>query len=270
VVISPQALLVAPPLKQTTAEQLVAAVRRLGGDASFRKILLEANSQGLLADHRTLRRYLDLLVDARIMRVREHDVGSVNLQQLYTVVSSKAQLWFGPIAMRAHGLSWDVPETQLYPLLTADLEVMLRAKPYLDHGQRKLLVGLEDNLVFELGRDTEEDTGTTELVAAMLATKALDLAYLFRRADSRGNGRTVRVLFKKITDTFTSLPGDVEGRVFLETRTRFLKILRYYNSKGILRLVDRPGRGALGLAIVSNLTANQIVSAAGKQLGVTG
>ncbi len=260
----------APPLKQDTALQIVRTVRKLEGSASFRKILLEANGQGLLADHRTLRRYLDLLVNARILKVRERDVGSVNPQQLYTVSGSKAHLWAGPTAMRVHGLNWDVPETELYPLITPDLEAMVRAKPYPDEGQTKLLASLEDNLAFELERDEREHTGTTQLVAAILAAKTLDLPYLLRRADSQGNGRTVRLLFQKITDTFTSVPGDVEGRVFLETRARFLKILRYYNSRGLLKLVDGRGRGILGLDAVSKLTTSEIVSATGKQLGVVG
>ncbi len=260
----------APPLKQDTAQQIVLTVRKLEGGASFRKILLEANSQGLISDHRTLRRYLDLLVNARILKVRERDVGSVNPQQLYTVVGSRAHLWAGPTAMRAHGLNWDVPENQLYPLATSDLEAMVRAKPYLYQGETKLLAGLEDNLAFELERDEKEHTGTTELVAAMLAAKTLDFPYLLRRADSQGIGQTIRLLFKKITDTFTSVPEEVEGRAFLETRARFLKILRYYNSREWLKLVDNRGRGRLGLAVVSGLTPSQIVSATGKQLGIAG
>lgn len=259
----------APPLRKETAGQILGIVRKLQGHASFRNILLEANTTGLIADHRTLRRYLDLLVHAEILKVRERDVGSVNPQQLCRITASQPVLWTGTTAMRLHGLNWDIPDTQL-DKTTSDLEAMVRAKAMTTRGKTLLIASLEDTLVHELKKDADEDTGTTELVAAMLASKSLDLPYLLRRADSLATGQTLRLLIKKITDTFTSPPGDVEGRVFLEARARFLKILRSYNSRRVLRLVETAGKGRIGLGIVSGLKPEQIVSTAGKQLGITG
>ena len=56
----------------------------------------------------------------------------------------------------------------------------------------------------------------------------------------------------------------------MESRNRFLKILREYNSKRVIRLVETPGRGRKGLKIVEGLKPSQIVAATGKQLGTTG
>jgi len=259
----------APPLRQDTARQIVRMVKKMKGRASFRSILLEANSQGVIADHRTLRRYLDLLVQARVLKVRKRNVGSVNLQQLYTLADSNPHLWTGLAALRLHGLNWEVSDRELYQVDT-DLEATVRAKAFTIIGKEKLVAGLEDTLVHELERDAAEQTGVTELVAAMLATRTVDLPYLLRRAGSHQMGQTVRRLIQKIAETFTSLPGDAEGRVYLEARTRFLKILREYNSRGVFKLVETRGVGRRGLPLVKSLSPDQIVSIAGKQYGVQG
>lgn len=67
------------------AEKLTANVEALDGSASFINIMREAAHAGLVREHKTLRHYLDLLVRGKVLRVRTRDVGSVNLQQLYTV-----------------------------------------------------------------------------------------------------------------------------------------------------------------------------------------
>lgn len=259
----------APPLKQETALQILQIVRRLKSQASFGNILLEANRQGTLAWHRTLRRYLDLLVKAEILNVKQRNVGSVNPQQLYSQTGSQAHLWTGLKAVQIHGLNWDVPDRELHRM-ASDLEAMLKAKIHRITGSERLVASLEDTLIHELKRDLSRQTGSTEFLVAMLATKPVDLPYMLRRADSQQVGQTVRQLFKKIIEAFTSLPGDVEGRTFLEARTHFLKILHHYNSRGFLKLIETPSRGKEGLTIVQALSSDQIVSATAKQLGVTG
>ena len=259
----------APPLRADIAHRILRIVDKLRGQASFGRILLEANRQGIIAWHRTLRRYLDLLVKARVLSVRERDVGSVQPQQLYTRHHSKPHLWAGPGALNQHGLNWEMPDSDLYEVET-DIEAMVRAKTSTARGKDGLITSLEDTLIQELRRDSAKETGTTELVAAVLATRTVDLPYMLRRADSQQTGQTVRQLFKKITETFTSLPENSEGKVFLEARGRFLKILRMYNSRGILKLVEAQGRGKVGLTNVQGLSPDQIVSLAGKQLGISG
>ncbi len=259
----------APPPRPETPLQILHIIKKLKRRASFGRILLEARSRGFLAWHRTLRRYLDLLVQAKVLKVTQHDVGSVHPQQLYTQTSPRAHLWTGPGALTVQGLNWTISDNELYPVVT-DLEAMVRAKPHQIAGKEKLVASLEDTLIYELQRDAAEKTGLTELIASILATQTLDLAYLLRRADSEQVGQTLRHLFRKTMETFTSLPGNSEGRTFLEARTRFLRVLQDYKYKGLLRLVETPGRGQNGLRIVKGLTPEQLVIATGKQLGITG
>ena len=103
-----------PPLKESTAQFLVYAVKRLGAEASFGRILLEVNREGVLAWHRTLRRYLDLLVQGPVLRVEKRNVGSVNPQQLYTVRNKQAIVWTGSRVLKEFGLRRDVEDSDMY------------------------------------------------------------------------------------------------------------------------------------------------------------
>jgi hypothetical protein len=258
-----------PPLRESAAASIVQIVQHSKIPVSFSQILVEANLQGVLSWHRTLRRYLDLLVQGQVLRVREKDVGSVNPQQLYTFQKIKARLWTGLEALALHGLNWDVPSNDLYPVLT-DLAALVRSTPFSNREGTKLVVGLEDGLVYELKRDMEQGTGGTELVAALFATRPVDLAYLVRRSDLLGIGGSTRRLFEKISDTYSSIPEDVDGRVFLQTRERFLKNLHLYTTRGSMRLLKSPTKRDQGTGLIDRLSPATIVSAAGKQLGVTG
>jgi hypothetical protein len=257
------------PISESTAVSIVQIVQHSKTPVSFSQILVEASLQGVLSWHKTLRRYLDLLVQGQVLKVRERDVGSVNPQQLYTFHKSKARLWTGLEALALHGLNWDVPSDDLYPVLT-DLAALVRSTPSSNREGKKLVVGLEDGLAYELKRDLERGAGGTELVAALLATRPVDLAYLVRRSDLLGIGGSTRRLFEKISDTYSSTPQDVDGRVFLQTRERFLKNQHLYTTRGSIRLLKAPAKRDQRTGLIDRLSPAAIVSAAGKQLGVTG
>jgi hypothetical protein len=258
-----------PPLRESTAEGLVQIVQHSKTPVSFSQILVKASVQGVLSWHRTLRRYLDLLVQGHVLKVREKDVGSVNLQQLYTFQQSNAKLWTGLQALALHGLSWDVPSDDLYPVLT-DIAALVRSNPSSTMEKIRLITGLEDGIAYELKRDMARGTGGTELVAALLATRPVDIAYLVRRSDPLGIGASTRRLFEKISDTYASIPADVDGRIFLQTRERFLKIQHSYTTRGFTRLLKPQRPRVQGTRVVDALTPANIVYAAGKQMGVTG
>ncbi len=230
---------------------------------------MEANRQGLMSWHRTLRRYLDLLVQGSVLGFEEKDVGSVNPQQLYTLQQARPRLWTGLTALAQHGLNWDVPDKDLYTVPT-DLAALVRSKPLNTPGKTILVTGLEDGLAHELKRDFTQQIGSAELVAGMLATHPVDLAYLLRRADLIGIGQSTRRLVMKVIDTYSSIPEDVDGRVFLQVRNRFLKLRHLYSTRGTLKLLDTQGRGRLGTTVVEDLSPSRIVSTGGKQLGVAG
>jgi hypothetical protein len=244
-------------------------IRSQGGHASFSTILVEAQRRGTLAWHRTLRRYLELLVQGGVLSEKKRDVGSVNPQQLYSPTEKKPTIYSGPKVLELHGLNWDTPLRGLYPVST-DIVGLLRSKPLVLSGRHRLAASKEDSLAYEIRRDADKTTGTMELVTALAATQTLDLPYLVRRSDELEVGKTVRLLFQKLIQTFSGIFRDADGKIFLATRERFLQILRQYSKQKALSLLETPGRGAHGIKMVESLTSEHILNATGKQLGITG
>jgi len=252
-------------LDATKARGLTKIVRRLGGAASFRNILREAARGSVIRDNETLRLYLDLLVAGNVLRVRTRDVGSVRLQQLYSVHSIKPEVSVGLAALRRHGLNWEVPETETR-IVSTDFEGLARSR-FLDS---TLMASLEDCLIHELHVDARRNTGTVSFIIAILSSERLDLPYLLRRADEMRVGQAVRLLLRRILEIVSSRETEVSASIFLAVRTQFLKIARQYAQRGFWKLVDERGVGNLGVRMVRSLTEHDVMLAAGKQLGVTG
>ena len=222
-----------------------------------------------MAWHRTLRRYLDLLVDAGCLKVEEREVGSVNLQQLYSIRQRKPTLWAGPAILQIHGLNWDIPDHDLYSFST-DLAALTRARQVKLGNKQLLAAGREDCLAQEIRRDDQKETGTIELVVAILATHHIDLHYFFKRSDELEIGKAARLLLESLAEIFTGPALETDARTFLVCRERFLKILRTYSKEKSLEESENSGTGRRGLSLVKTLTPLQIVKAAGKQLGLIG
>ena len=258
-----------PPLRESIAADIIAIVRSQGKQSSFGSILVEAQRRGTLSWHKTLRRYLDLMVQGGVLAQKKRDVGSVNPQQLYTLTGDQPRVFSGPRILELHGLNWDTPLRDLYSV-TTDLTGLLRSESAQISGRQLLAAGREDSFAHEIRRDADKTTGTLELVSALVATQTLDLPHLLRRSDELEIGRSVRLLFQKLIQTFTGITLDGDGRIFLTTRERFLQILRQYSKQKALSLLETPGKGARGVRMVEALTPDHIVIAAGKQLGITG
>src|SRR3989449_4816354 len=186
-------------------------IRSQRGQASFGAILVEAQRRGAIAWHRTLRRYLDLLVQGGVLTEKKRDVGSVYPQQLYRLTREKPKVYSGPKILELHGLNWDTPLRGLYPVST-DLVGLLRSKPVMLSGRQLLAASSEDSLANELRRDAEKTIGTLELVYALSSTQTLDLPYLLRRSDELEAGSAVRLLFQKLILTFTGIPQAADGK----------------------------------------------------------
>ena len=261
----PQALPLPRVLDARKAEELTGIVEALDNLASFRNIMREAARVGVFKEHKTLRRYLDLLVKGKALRMRTRSVGSVNLQQLYTVNSRKPEVYVGLAALRRYGLNWEVPETELRRVLT-DFDGLVRSRAF----DSALMASLEDCLIQELHRDLSRKSGTISFVIAITSTGMLDLPYLLRRADEMRLGMALRLLFRRILEVVSSRETEVAASVFMAVREHFLKIARQYSQSGLWKLVDEKGVGNFGFRTVSSLSEHEIIMAAGKQLGVTG
>jgi hypothetical protein len=258
-----------PPLRDHIIKELLETISNLSPQASFNRILAEASRRGTLAWHRTLRRYLNLLVQAGCLKVARRKVGSVHLQQLYSIRETRPRLWTGPAILKIHGLNWDIPDNDIYSF-TTDLAAITRAKQVKLSGKELLAAGREDCLAQEIKRDDQTKTGTIELVVAIIATHHLDLHYFFKRSDELTIGQAARLLLVRLSEIFTGPALETDARTFLACRERFLKILRTYSREKSLESSMASGKGRLGLAIVKALTPDQIVKAAGKQLGLIG
>jgi hypothetical protein len=247
------------------ARRLTDIVTALGKGASFRSILRESARENVMRDNETLRRYLDLLVLSGVLKMRTRDVGSVYPQQLYSIVSNSPRVSVGLACLRRHGLNWEIPEKEL-KVIPTDFEGLVRSRVI----DSILTASLEDCLIQAFHDDSRRNTGGTSFVVAMISTRRLDLPYLIRRADEIHVGAALRLLFSRILDIVSSKEVKTTASVFLPVRAQFLKIARQYAQTGFWKLVEKQGVGELGLEIVRNLTDDEIIMAAGKQLGVTG
>lgn len=91
-----------------------------------------------------------------------------------------------------------------------------------------------------------------------------------RRADQWKLGKAIRLLLKRLMELFGSKPKAEDLVTFMAVRERFLRIMRNYASHGVERLIDENGIGTLALHLVKSLSNDDILAAAGKQLGVRG
>lgn len=191
----------------------------------------------------------------------------MNLQQLYKVISTKAKVLVGLVVLRKYGLNWDVPDTDIQTS-TTDFEGLVRSTNY-DKG---LMASLEDCLVHELYADAKKSTGSTSFVIAIISTKKLDLPYLLRRADEKHVGNTMRLAFNQVLEITSSGKTEVDAKTFLTVRTCFLDLARQYarSQPGFWKFVEERGIGNIGLPIIRKLTEYDVVTTAGKQLGVIG
>jgi hypothetical protein len=189
--------------------------------------------------------------------------------ELYTIKSKRARIQIGLSILIYHGLNWEIEKPDIVSVYS-DISALVRAKSVRISSKMILAGCLEDCLAYELQRDAHTKRGTSELLVPILATRRLDLPYLFDRADRIGVGRTFRVLFKKISNTFFS-PGSIsDGRAFLATRGAFLRIMRQYSASGGIKLLEERGKGSEGIDNIIGLSESVIVNLAAKQLGVIG
>ena len=248
------------------ARELVKTVQKLKGGCSFRNLLRETARKGTIKDNKTLRAYLDLLVQGDLLGVHSRDVGSVYRQQIYFAKVDTPKVWVGLAVLQRYGLNWDTSVADRR-LVSTDFDGLVRSRNF----QAGRMASLEDCLVDEMCTDATKNTGTISLVAAMMATKRVDLPYLLRRADQRHVGKATRILLRRIMEIASSNRTDLDAASFFAVRDNFLKIAREYSLTGFWKIVDsQVGTGNWGVSAVRGLSEYDIVIPAAKQLGVVG
>ena len=236
-----------------TVLKSVEALRKEGTEPTFNAILAYLSSRNILSNHRSLRVYLDAMLNSEMLTLQKEPVKQPNVRpkQVYSLRNDGPLVEAGERAMVFHGLNWTVPSKSSIKLKT-DIEGLARAR--IVHGT--VYASLEDTIVETLAKNknTERLFQTLTFCAALLATKKFDRDYLIRRARSRNVRETVERLLEEIGYVLNSPKPEVEDiRTLYEIRKQLANhglMSTSYNERQFL------------------LSPDEMVDLIGKQLGV--
>jgi hypothetical protein len=247
---------------------IVKALEAHGREPTFNTILNELSAKGVLFFHRSLRKYLDLLLVAKLLTVREGKTSQPNIRskQVYHTVSRQNQpiVEAGEDALLLHGLNWDIPSPKSIRVKT-DLQALARATL----SGNKVYASLEDAIVQSLKVLAKRSpTRAPELVVfitALLATQKVDFGYLLNRARREGVEKELVRILTDIDSTLASSNPDVEDILTLyEIRKTYSRLRR-----PLLKAIKESQVEAKVLA-KEIVRSNEVVEYAGKQLGLKG
>ncbi len=235
--------------------QSVEALRNEGTEPTFNAVLAYLKSRRTLSNHRSLRAYLDYLVDSGSLNVRTEPTKqpNVRLRQVYSLTHDGPFVEAGEKTLVFHGLNWTLPSKSSVKMRT-DVEGVVRGRLE----GRTLYGSLEDTVVETLAtsRGGEGNGRALSFSAALLATKKFDLEYLIRRARKRGVQELMQELLDEIWYLLTSPKPEVED----------LKSL--YEIRRRLQSVHRTTPVHSSRPRWSLLSPDELVDAIGKQLGL--
>jgi hypothetical protein len=248
--------------------QTVRQLEREGKEATFNTVLSELSAKGILEFHRTLRKYLDLLVIGKLLIVNYEKTVQPNIRekQVYRIAQgNQAIIEAGEIALLAHGLNWDIPS----PLsLTAKTDLQGLALATIS--EKKVYASLEDAIVQSLSLlaklHPERASEIIVFSTALLATQNVNFNYLLKRAkEHRVAGEVIGILLEIDTTLASSHPNVEDFRTLYELRKR------YYNTRTPLLKSIQAFERANGQVKPKNVvSSNEVVEYAGKQLGLRG
>ncbi len=175
----------------------VDALRNEGTEPTFNAILDYLSSRSILSNHRSLRVYLDAMLNSQMLTLKKEPGKQSNVRpkQVYSLKNGGPFVEAGERAMLFHGLNWTVPAKSSIKLKT-DVEGLVRAR--IVHGA--VYASLEDTIVGALAKNknAERLSLTLTFCAALLATKKFDRDYLIKRSRERKVGETVEGLLEEI------------------------------------------------------------------------
>jgi hypothetical protein len=260
------------PKNPVILSEILQTVRRLeneGKEPTFNTILYELSSKRILEFHRTLRKYLDLLVFAKLLTVKFERTAQPNIRekQVYHTNPEHNQpiIEAGEKALLLHGLNWDIASPMSLNVKT-DLQGLALA--IISGG--KVYASLEDAIVQSLKvltkRHPERAPELIVFATALLATQKVDFNYLLNRAKEEGVTNEILGILLEIDKTLASAHPNVEDiRTLYELRKRY-----YHTRRPLLKSIQ-------GIEITNKqnlptniVTSNEIVEYAGKQLGIRG
>lgn len=256
----------------TVLSQILETVRRLEGEGQepkFNAILNELSSKRILVFHRTLRKYLDLLVFAKLLTVKHEATAQPNIRekQVYHTISenSHAIMEAGEKSLLLHGLNWDIPSP-----LSLNVKTDLQALALATVSRNVVYASLEDTIVQSLKvlvkRYPKRASELIVFATALLATQKIDFNYLLNRAKDEGIEKEIIGILVKIDSTLASPHPNVEDILTLyELRNRYAHLRKPLLKS--LEVIQATDMKHIPKDIVS---LNQVVEYAGKQLGLRG
>lgn len=246
--------------------QTVTSLENEGKEPTFNTILHELSGRRILEFHRSLRRYLDLLVYAKLLTVKHERTTQPNIRekQVYHIAARHPIVQAGEKALLFHGLNWDLPSPMSVSART-DLQGLALAT-ISDH---IVYASLEDAIVQSLKvlpkRYPRRAPELIVFATALLATQKVHFHYLLRRANEEGVMKEIVGILLQIDDTLASAQPDVEDiRTLYELRNNY-----YHLRKPLLKSLE-------SFQVKTNrqrqhiVSANEVIEYAGKQLGIRG
>jgi hypothetical protein len=231
----------------------IEALREEGTEPTFNAILAYLSSKNILSNHRSLRAYLDAMIDSEMLTLRKEPIKQPNVppKQIYSLKNDGPLVEAGERAMVFHGLNWALPSKSSIKLKT-DLEGLARARTI----HRTVYASLEDTVVETLAKNKNNERlfQTLTFCAALLATKKFDRDYLIQRARTRNVEDIIERLLEEINYVLNSPKPQVEDiRTLYEIRKQLANralMATSYNERKFL------------------LPADELVDIIGKQVGV--
>ena len=235
-------------------------------EPTFNTILEELSSKGALSFHRSLRRYLDVLVLSKLLTVKHQKTVQLNVRpkQVYHTTQNHKRpvIDAGETAFLLHGLNWNILSPR-----SLNVKIDLQALALARVSGKKVYAAVEDAIVQSLKSFSKNAERSSEIVVfatALLATRKIDIGYLLRRAKEEGVQKKVAAILLAIDKTLTSPAPNVE-----DVKTLYELRIRYQNlRRSLSKTIEKEMHGKkVSREIV---TPDEIIEYAGKQLGLRG
>jgi hypothetical protein len=245
--------------------EILNAIKNLenrGEEPTFNTIMNDLSTRRILSFHRSLRKYLDLLVFAKLLTVKHGMTVQPNIRekQIYHTKDSRATLEAGEKALLIRGLNWYLPAPKSV-YFKSDLEALALGAV----SGNKVYASLEDSIVQSL-KVLSRFPEIVVFATALLATQKIDFRYLLQRAREEGIEEEIIGILKTIDDTFASKDPDVEDILTLyKLRDNYARI-----RKSLLKALHGAPTAQKDSHLAEFITPNQVVEYAGKQLGIKG
>src|SRR5579862_5962696 len=252
------------PKNPMILSEILQAIRKLenkGKQPTFNTLLYELSAKRVLEFHRTLRKYLDLLIAAKLLSVKNERTAQQNIheKQVYHTIPEHDQpiIEAGEKALLLHGLNWDVSSPMSLSVKT-DLQGLALATI----SGSIVYASLEDAIVQSLKHlPKQHPNRASELVVfatALLATEKVDFNYLLTRAKEEGVENQILGILLEIDKALATAHPNVEDiRTLYELRKRY-----YHAHRSLIKSIQ--GNQLTDKHPTNIVSSNEVIEYAGK------